>query len=114
MPITNEGEKLLKKLCAVYRSRRKAGKSIEQAGAFATAERIQKDYLPDWHKSDVIAACENLKDNGYLEYVPLDDQPQEIQLTDKAVAHSQQTFLRFVPKLLGWLWRVIELVFSGR
>lgn len=110
MPITNEGEKLLKKLCTVYRSRRKAGKSIEQAGAFATAERIQRAYLPDWHRSDVIAACENLKDNGYLKYITLDNQPQEIKFTEKAVAHSQQTILRYLPKCFHWAARIWELL----
>ena len=114
MPITSEGEKLLKKLCTVYRTRRKAKETIDQAGSFASAEAIRNDYFPDWTKEDVIRACENLKDNDYLKYIPLDNQPQEIQFTDKAVAHSQQTILRFVPKLFGWLWRVIELVLSGR
>lgn len=114
MPITNEGEKLLKKLCTVYRSRRKAKETIDQAGSFASAESIKNDYFSDWTKEDVIRACENLKDNGYLEYIVLDNQPQEIKFADKTVEHSQQTILRFVPKLFGWLWRVIELVLSGR
>ena len=110
MTLTTEGTQLLRKLCSVYRSRRKAGKSIQQAGAFRSAEHIQKTYLPDWHRSDVIAACKELKDHGYLEYIRLDCQPQEIQFTEKAVAYSQQTILRYLPKLLGWLWKVVELV----
>lgn len=110
MPITNEGEKLLKKLCTVYRSRRKAKETIDQAGSFASAESIRNDYFSDWTKEDVIRACENLKDNGYLKYIPLDNQPQEIQFTDKAVAHSQQTILRYLPKCFHWAVRIWELL----
>lgn len=110
MTLTNEGAQLLKKLCSIYRARRKEGKSIQQAGYFGSAKCIQQTYLPDWHKSDVIAACKNLKDNDYLDYIRLDCQPDEIQLTDKAVAHSQQTALRYFPKILEWMWKIIELV----
>lgn len=113
MELTNEGKQLLKKLCTAYLARRKAKESIDQAGAFGSAKAIQQVYYPDWDKGDVIAACKNLKDNGYLNYIPLDNQPDEIQLTDKAVAHSQRTILQHLPKCFDWLWKVIELVLSG-
>ena len=114
MALTNEGKQLLKKLCAVYRKRRKSGDPIRQAGAFGSAESIQKAYFPDWDKGDVIAACRNLKDNGYLDYITLDMQPDEIELTGEAVAYSQQTVLRYLPKCFDWLWRIVELVFPVR
>ena len=58
------------------------------------ADAIRRRYLPDWKERDLHRACYSLRTAGYLDFIPLDNQPDEISLTDAAVIYSEQRFLR--------------------
>lgn len=92
--LTARASELLDALCRVYRERLSNGASDQQSRYFGAASDIGRRYLPDWSEEDLSAACYALRSAGYLDCIPLDNQPDEIELRDAAVIHSEQRFRR--------------------
>ena len=92
--LTARASVLLDTLCRVCRERLANGASDTQSRFFGSAEDIRRRYLPDWESRDLQRACYSLQTAGYLEFIALDNQPDEISITDAAVIHSEQRFAR--------------------
>ena len=88
--LTKSAETLLQKLYSAHVQRMDDGADYDRAVYFGSAKSINKAFVPDWKISAVIAACWTLYDAGMLDFLPLDGQPDEIVLTDRAIIYGEQ------------------------
>lgn len=92
--LTEAAETLAGKLYAAYRRRLDDGVDADLAGRFGSAETVWRELLPEWKKPAVVSACWELKQADILNCCALDNQPDEIELTPKAIIYGDQAKAR--------------------
>lgn len=86
MTLTKDAKKILYKLYAEYRDRRKHGFSKSESKNFDSSETVQSDFFPDLPLEDVNDSLRELKDNNFIHGMLADDIVYTCELSDYAIA----------------------------
>lgn len=86
MTLTNDSKKILFKLYAEYRDRRKHGFSKSNSKDFDCAKTIHTDFFPDLLMEDIEDSLRELGRNGFLNNKYADDTVYICHLSDHAIA----------------------------
>lgn len=110
--ISKESRKVLKVLLKQYKIRSKQNSDKDGATYFQDSNEIRNTWFPAWEPERVEYACHELKQQGYLKFSVYDNIPMIINLTNKAIVASENTYINTFKTFIKPLWDIIKTVLS--
>lgn len=98
--LTDDGNRVLRKLYKEYKNRRKKKQPEGDARYFGDEEEVQHLLFPDDLAEEIGNICWYLHNKGLLYVFPGDDKANDIEFTDDGIAYMENRLSRALEKCI--------------